>query len=165
MVWLVFCSGLLIWVWIQTFLLILGVVKDPPPPRSSFLPCSGSKYCCFASPWTNWWGVWMSDGDELLSGSHRAVPGLGTGRQNSGWTRDELKSEARNRIWIALLGIILQGAKAVRGWSYFAVCCVVGAVLHISPSSSSSQFFAGFILNWGNWGKQNNLVQIIMGRF
>lgn len=61
-----------------------------------------------------------------------------------------------------LQGIILWRAKAVRGWRYFAAQCVVGTVLHSSSSVSRSQFLARFILNWGNGGKQNNLVEISM---
>lgn len=42
---------------------------------------------------------------------------------------------------------------------------MVGAVLHTSSSVSSYQLLAAFILDWGNGGKQNNLVQITMDKF
>lgn len=42
---------------------------------------------------------------------------------------------------------------------------MVGAVLHTSSSVSSYQLLAAFILNWGNGGKQSNLVQITMDKF
>lgn len=58
--------------------------------------------------------------------------------------------------------IILWGAKAVRGWRYFAARYVVGTVLHSFSFVSRSQFLARFVLNWGNGGKQNSLVQFTM---